>query len=274
MAELHRLINDMIDGCDAYVREATAAMDAVHHNISGVSCLAGFMAPCCRAQTPSTSLPQALKSASVRIRQFERQTSELEGSVSSIVSPLDNGAAEMSRTAGNLRTGASSTRERITSIASASEQTASDMQSVASATTKLASNASGMGADILRSAQFAGRAVERVTDAAGSVEVLKDVAVRIISITEIGTVIAEVNDITGKVAATSEAQAQATADIARTIDSAFAVVGEIAANIQALAQTAKIPTNSRHRQWRRQATCRRNPAFWHRKSGPIWIMPR
>ena len=32
MAELLRVINDMIDGCDAFVREATAAMDAVHHN--------------------------------------------------------------------------------------------------------------------------------------------------------------------------------------------------------------------------------------------------
>ena len=31
-AELLRAVNDMIDGCDAFVREATAAMDAVHHN--------------------------------------------------------------------------------------------------------------------------------------------------------------------------------------------------------------------------------------------------
>src|SRR5690349_17528971 len=31
-AELLHAVNDMIDGCDAFVREATAAMDAVHHN--------------------------------------------------------------------------------------------------------------------------------------------------------------------------------------------------------------------------------------------------
>jgi methyl-accepting chemotaxis protein len=183
------------------------------------------------------------------------------------------------------------------------------MQSVVLATAKLSSNAGAVGADVQRSAELAGRAVERVSDAAGSVEVLKDVAAHInelvksinviasqtnllalnatieaaragdagrgfavvahevkslatqtanftaeieaqvsqvhaaadrvgVSITEIGTVISEVNDITGKLATASEDQSQATAGIARNIDDAFRVVGEIAGNIQALAQAA------------------------------------
>jgi methyl-accepting chemotaxis protein len=177
MAELLRLINDMIDGCDAFVREATAAMEAVRHNKYFRRILPGGLHGA--LLQGANSINSATASIETRIRQFERQTSELEGSVNSIVSALDNGAAEMGGTAGNLRTGASSTRERITSIASASEQAASNMQSVAAATTKLASNASGVGADIQRSAEFAGRAVERVTEAAGSVDVLKDVAARI-----------------------------------------------------------------------------------------------
>ena len=59
------------------------------------------------------------------------------------------------------------------------------------------------------------------------------------SISDIGTVIAEVNEITGKVADASAAQSSATADIARNVDEAFAVVREISANIQSLAETAK-----------------------------------
>jgi len=51
-------------------------------------------------------------------------------------------------------------------------------------------------------------------------------------------VIAEVNDITGKVATATQGQSQATAEIAHIVDDAFRVVGEIAGNIQALAQTA------------------------------------
>jgi methyl-accepting chemotaxis protein len=306
-ADLLRVINDMIDGCDAFVREATAAMDAVHHNKYFRRILPGGLHGA--LLQGANTINSATASIEHRIRQFERQTSELEGNVSSIVSALDNGAAEMSGTAGNLRTGASSTRERITSIATASEQAAANMQSVVSETAKLASNASAVGADIQRSAEIAGRAVERVTDAAASVDVLKNVAVRIsevvqsinaiasqtnllalnatieaarageagrgfavvahevkalatqtanftaeieaqvgqvqsaadrvgVSIAEIGTVIAEVNDITGKVADASEAQSLATAGIARNIDDAFAVVGGIATNIQALAQTA------------------------------------
>jgi methyl-accepting chemotaxis protein len=306
-AELLRAINDMIDGCDAFVREATAAMDAVHHNKYFRRILPGGLHGA--LLQGANTFNDATASIERRIRQFEQQTSELEGSVGTIVAALDDGAAEMSGTAGNLRSGASTTRERITSIAASSEQAASDMQSVASATARLSSNASEVGADILRSAGIAGRAVERVADAAGSVDVLKEVAARISevvksidaiasqtnllalnatieaarageagrgfavvahevkalatqtanftaeieaqvgevhvaadrvgdSISEIGTVIAEVNDITSRVAEASRAQSQATADIAQNIDDAFVVVGEIAVNIQTLAQTA------------------------------------
>jgi methyl-accepting chemotaxis protein len=306
-ADLLRTINDMIDGCDAFVREATAAMDAVHHNKFFRRILPGGLHGA--LLQGAATINGATASIEGRIRQFERQTAELEGSISSIVSALDGGAAEMSGAAGNLKAGASSSRNRITSIATASEQAASNMQSVASETARLAASASAVGADIQRSADIAGRAVERVADAAGSVDVLKGVAARItevvqsinaiasqtnllalnatieaarageagrgfavvahevkslatqtanftaeieaqvgqvqsaadrvgVSIAEIGTVIAEVNDITGKVAGASEAQSQATAGIARNVDRAFAVVGEIAATIQALAQTA------------------------------------
>jgi methyl-accepting chemotaxis protein len=306
-AELLRTINDMIDGCDAFVREATSAMDAVHHNKFFRRILPGGLHGA--LLQGAATINGATASIETRIRQFERQTAELEGSIGSIVSALDDGAAEMSGAAGNLKAGASSTRNRITSIATASEQAASNMQSVASETARLAANAGAVGADIQRSADIAGRAVERVADAAGSVDVLKGVAARItevvqsinaiasqtnllalnatieaarageagrgfavvahevkalatqtanftaeietqvgqvqsaadrvgVSIAEIGTVIAEVNDITGKVAGASEAQSQATAGIARNVEQAFAVVGEIATTIQALAQTA------------------------------------
>src|SRR5450756_2417577 len=145
-AELLRLINDMIDGCDAFVREATAAMDAVHHNKYFRRILPGGLHGA--LLRGANTINSATASIERRIKRFERQTSELEGSVGSIVAALDNGAVEMSGTAGNLSTGASSTRERISSIASASEQAASNMQSVVSETARLVSNAREVGADI------------------------------------------------------------------------------------------------------------------------------
>jgi methyl-accepting chemotaxis protein len=308
MGELLHSVNDMIDGCDAFVRESTAAMTALHHNkyyrriLPGG--LHGGLLQGARAMNAATD------SIASRIKHFEQQTAELEVTVNAIVGALDSGAANMSGTAGNLRSGASSTLARITSVAAASEQAAANMQSVASATATLSSNASEVGADVNRSAGIAGRAVKRVADAAGHVNVLRSVAVRISevvksinviasqtnllalnatieaaragdagrgfavvahevkslatqtanftaeieaqigqvqsatdnvgeSIAEIGTVIAEVSEITGKVACASQAQSDATADIARHVDEAFAVVREISASIQSLATTAK-----------------------------------
>ncbi|MFX8672503.1 hypothetical protein ABTM23_19740, partial [Acinetobacter baumannii] len=69
----------------------------------------------------ATTFNVASASIESRIRQFERQTAGLEGSVGSVVAALNQGASEMSCTAGNLRNGASSTRESITSIAAASD---------------------------------------------------------------------------------------------------------------------------------------------------------
>ncbi|UGV27829.1 chemotaxis protein [Rhodopseudomonas boonkerdii] len=301
-------INDMIDGCDAFVRESTAAMSAVHDNKYYRRIMLGGLHG--SLLHGAKAINAATGKIAERIVHFEKQTSELEAAVGGIVSALDSGAAEMSGTAGNLRTGASSTLSRVTSVAAASEQAAANMQSVASATARLSSSASEVGADVNRSAAIAGRAVERVADAAGNVDTLRHVATRIsevvtsinaiasqtnllalnatieaaragdagrgfavvahevkalatqtanftaeiekeigqvqsatdkvsASISEIGTVIAEVNEITGKVAGASEAQSSATADIARNIDEAFVVVREISTNIQSLAETAR-----------------------------------
>ncbi|MCU1441755.1 MAG: methyl-accepting chemotaxis sensory transducer [Rhodoglobus sp.] len=177
MGALLHSINEMIDGCDAFVRESTAAMTAQHQNKYYRRILPGGLHG--GLLHGAGVMNAAADSIAARIAHFERQTAELEVTVNAIVGALDSGAAEMSGTAGNLRSGATSTLERITSVAAASEQAAANMQSVASATATLSSNASEVGADINRSAGIAGRAVERVADAAGHVDVLRNVAVRI-----------------------------------------------------------------------------------------------
>jgi methyl-accepting chemotaxis protein len=190
--ELLHSVNDMIDGCDAFVRESTAAMAALNDNKYYRRILPGGLHG--GLLHGAKAMNAATDSIADRIRNFERQTSQLESTVGGIVSALDSGAVEMSSTAGNLRTGASSTLTRVTSVAAASEQASANMQSVASATARLSSSASEVGADVNRSAAIAGRAVERVADAASNVDVLRAVAVRISEVvTSINVIASQTN---------------------------------------------------------------------------------
>ncbi|MGM4926015.1 methyl-accepting chemotaxis protein [Tardiphaga sp. 804_B3_N1_9] len=190
--ELLHSVNDMIDGCDAFVRESTAAMAALNDNKYYRRILPGGLHG--GLLYGAKAMNAATDNIADRIRNFERQTSQLESTVGGIVSALDSGAVEMSSTAGNLRTGASSTLTRVTSVAAASEQASANMQSVASATARLSSSASEVGADVNRSAAIAGRAVERVADAASNVDVLRAVAVRISEVvTSINVIASQTN---------------------------------------------------------------------------------
>ncbi|SEI16449.1 methyl-accepting chemotaxis protein [Tardiphaga sp. OK245] len=190
--ELLHSVNDMIDGCDAFVRESTAAMAALNDNKYYRRILPGGLHG--GLLHGAKAMNAATDSIADRIKNFERQTSQLESTVGGIVSALDSGAVEMSSTAGNLRTGASSTLTRVTSVAAASEQASANMQSVASATARLSSSASEVGADVNRSAAIAGRAVERVADAASNVDVLRAVAVRISEVvTSINVIASQTN---------------------------------------------------------------------------------
>jgi len=175
--DLLNAINDMIDGCDAFVREATAAMAAVHRNKYFRRILPGGLHGA--LLQGATTINAATESIEQRIKSFQRQTASLETAVNSIVGALDGGSAEMRQTAGSLQQGASTTRQRLASVAVASEQATASMRSVASATAELSSSASGVGADIDRSAQIVGRAVTRVAEAASNVDVLRKVAERI-----------------------------------------------------------------------------------------------
>ena len=175
--ELLHAINDMIDGCDAFVREATAAMTAVNHNKYYRRIVRGGLHG--GLLHGADAINAATTSIAARIGRFEHQTAELEATVNNIVSALDSGASAMSGNAGNLRSGASSTLQSVTSVAAASEQAATNMQSVASAASRLSSSAGEVGADVNRSATIAHRAVDRVADATGHVDVLREVAVRI-----------------------------------------------------------------------------------------------
>jgi methyl-accepting chemotaxis protein len=190
--EMLYAVNDMIDGCDAFVREATAAMAAVHEHKYFRRILPGGLHGA--LLQGAEVINGATASIEQRIVNFQRQTARLEGTVNSIVGALDSGSAEMKTTAGSLKDGASTTQTRLTSVAAASEQATASMRSVAAATSELSCSAVGVGADVDRSAQIVGRAVARVTEAASNVDVLRKVAERINEVVKaINTIASQTN---------------------------------------------------------------------------------
>ncbi|MFT4277266.1 MAG: methyl-accepting chemotaxis protein [Rhodopseudomonas sp.] len=167
-------INDMIDDCDAFVREATAAMTAMHHNKYFRRILPGGLHGA--LLHGAGAINTAAGNIESRIRSFEGRTAELEATTSAIVTALDQGSAEMKTTAGTLTVGASSARERLASVAAASDQASANMQSVASATSELTSSAGGVRTEIERSAAIVARAVSSVGEAGNNVDELQQVA--------------------------------------------------------------------------------------------------
>ena len=71
----------MIDGCDAFVREATAAMGAVQHNKYFRRILPGGLHGAL-LQRRQHHQRRDRRASSQRIDSFEHQTAELEGTVS------------------------------------------------------------------------------------------------------------------------------------------------------------------------------------------------
>ncbi|RED36130.1 methyl-accepting chemotaxis sensory transducer [Rhodopseudomonas thermotolerans] len=226
--DMLRAVNDVIDGCDAFVREATAAMDAVQHRRYFRRILPGGLHGA--LLRGAKTINAATDSIESRIDSFAQQAAQLESAVTDVVSSLDEDSRGMRDTAGSLTSGASLTRERLTSVAAAAEQASNNMRSVAAATTELSASAREVGAEIGRSAEVVGRAVSRVSDASANVASLRSVAERI------AEVVKSIEVIAGQ---TNLLALNATIEAARAGEAGrgFAVV---AAEVKALAeQTAK-----------------------------------
>jgi methyl-accepting chemotaxis protein len=226
--DMLRAVNDVIDGCDAFVREATAAMDAVQHRRYFRRILPGGLHGA--LLRGAKTINAATDSIEQRINTFAQQAEQLENAVTGVVSSLDEDSRGMRDTAGSLTSGASLTRERLTTVAASAEHASSNMRSVAAATTELSASAREVGAEIGRSAEVVGRAVSRVSEASANVASLRSVAERI------SEVVKSIEVIAGQ---TNLLALNATIEAARAGEAGrgFAVV---AAEVKALAeQTAK-----------------------------------
>lgn len=308
--ELQRLqhgLNDMIDRCDAFVREATAAMGALRDNKYYRRILPHGLHGA--LQIAATTMNEATEVIQERVSTFNTNTAQFEAAIGAIVGTLADASLNIGQTSGELNKGAITTRERATMVSARSEQATGNMQTIAAAATELSVSAEEVGKAVGRSAEIAQQAVQKIAEASqfvlelnGAAERIGSVAVMITavaektnllalnatieaarageagrgfavvaqevkdlasqtakatneisahivgaqsttktavdSISQIGSVIAEMRDITEHLAGAVHHQTVATTEIASHLDRAFAGVSEISGSVRDVTVTA------------------------------------
>jgi methyl-accepting chemotaxis protein len=189
MGRLRDLVNDMIDRCDAFIREASASMSAVCHNkyyrrILPEGLHGAFLA----AADTINGATNAIKD---RIGAFDANTTRFETAIAAIIHDVSSASTEMSGMAGRLEHGADGTRERVTTVAAASEEATVNMQTVAAATTELTNSAAEISHEVERSTGMARQAVAMAGETGKSVAELNAAAARIGDVVKLITAVAE-----------------------------------------------------------------------------------
>jgi methyl-accepting chemotaxis protein len=192
LADAQYAVNDMIDRCDAFVREASAAMDAVRqHKYYRRILREGMHGSLDIAAELINSATAAIER---RVTAFDANTAKFEKSIEVVVDTLSNASSAMGDTAGKLSHGASVTRERSAAVAAATVDAAANMQTVGSVTVKLTDAGQEIRRGVDHSTQIARQAVTRAGEANRIMQDLTAAADRIGKAVDlIGTIASQTN---------------------------------------------------------------------------------
>ncbi|MDK9694777.1 MAG: methyl-accepting chemotaxis protein [Siculibacillus sp.] len=222
IGRLSEAINDMADRLDAFVRESSAAMNAVRHNQYYRRILPhGMKGALLQA---SETINEATDMIQGRIEAFNCSTSEFADTINSIVDSLIDGSRTMGEAASRMGAGAGTTVERVTSVVRISDSASADVRTVAGSAAALSASAKGIGGEVDRSAAIARTAVARAEETGRIVSGLAQAAEKI------GAVIDLIDQIAGQ---TNLLALNATIEAARAGEAGrgFAVVASEVKNL-------------------------------------------
>ncbi|MCZ7661012.1 MAG: methyl-accepting chemotaxis protein [Xanthobacteraceae bacterium] len=224
--------NDVIDRCDAFVREAAAAMEAVsrkkYFRRILPEGLRGALLSGAKVINDATDVTEqqvlAFKSG------MNRLADEFQTTVGQIVETVSLASSELEATASSLAQTADSTQHLSSAVAAASEEASANVQSVASASEEMTSSVHEISRQVQESARIAGDAVQQARRTDGRIHELSQAAGRIGDVVKL---IAAIADQTNLLALNATIEAARAGEAGK----GFAVV---ASEVKALAaQTSK-----------------------------------
>jgi len=189
LGRLHDAVNDTTDRIDAYIRESSAAMDAIRNNQYFRRILPdGLHGALLNGATISNEASQVIER---RLAAFNHSTAEFEQAINAIVRTLSESSRSMSAMATVLQEGATLTDDRTSLVASTAAEIAASVQTVAAAVTQLAASAQEIGTEADHSATRARQAAEEAQSTGAIVNSLNDAVERISTVVGLITSIAE-----------------------------------------------------------------------------------
>jgi methyl-accepting chemotaxis protein len=229
LGELIRSINDMLDVCDAFVRESRASLDyAARGKFFRRVLLRGLPGTFRSAAiTINAGTEEMEKGAKALLQARDKRLTladDFEKAVRGIVTTVAAASTELTATAQLLAQNAAGTTDQSMAAAAASEQTSVNVARVAAATEELTNTVSEVGRQVEDSSRFASGAVQEADRSSTVVHGLSDASKRI------GGVVKLISQIAGQ---TNLLALNATIEAARAGDAGkgFAVVASEVKNL-------------------------------------------
>ncbi|MCG8592960.1 MAG: methyl-accepting chemotaxis protein [Kiloniellales bacterium] len=188
LGELLHSINDLVDRCDAYLRESAACMDHASRNqyfrkIVETGMQGAFL-------NASLTVNRALGAMQDKVDGFAGVAEAFDAQIVGVVETVSSASTELHASAGAMGRVAASTAEKSSSVAAAAEAAAGSVQAVSAASEELTASIGEIAQQVSAASRVSQEAAEASASVAGQVARLREASEKIQSVVEMITDVA------------------------------------------------------------------------------------
>jgi methyl-accepting chemotaxis protein len=188
IGELHKSINDMIDRCDAFVREAGASLEYVaagkyFRKIVSTGLSGAFL-------DGARKVNRATDAMETKVSDFRKVADQFEANVERVIGAVADAAKGLQNSSSDLQASANEGSAQATAVAAASEEASASVKTVAAAAETLSASIGKIDRQISESTSMADSAAEIATTSNDKVKGLATTAGKISEIVDLIATIA------------------------------------------------------------------------------------